>query len=110
MASTDHTARSRPLVRDEPNPKPTPNKGSALDAAGDGPAQLRTCDIHAASTARAIVVMGKRLSRHHALRHSHIGCKGKGLSSPHAAQRIDLVTAPDLRHHPIDTLTPERVG
>ena len=104
MAFMDHTAHARLLVRNEPNSKPIPTIGNALDAAGEERERQRTCKSHLAGAALSIAVMDGLLKSHHASKHAHTEDKRAGLLSLNAAQRIGLL------HHGVDTLTPGRGG
>jgi hypothetical protein len=110
MASMDHTAHARLLVRSEPKSKSTLTVDAPLSALSDERERRRTCETQRAGAALAIAVMDGLLKNHHALKRAHTSDKSGDLLPLNPVQRIGLETAIDLLHHYVDTLTPGRGG
>jgi hypothetical protein len=110
MASRDHKAHARHLVRNEPKSKSTLTIDAPVNAVTEEQERRRACDSQRAGAALAIAVMEGMLKNHRALKQAHTHGKSTGHLPLNPVQCIGLETAIDLLHHYVDTLTPGRGG
>jgi hypothetical protein len=110
MASIDHTARSRPLVRNEPKSKPTSTIEAPLNRLSEERERRQACEATRAGAALAIAVMEGMLKNHRAYEQALTRDKRTGHLSLNPVQYIGLETAIDLLHHYVDTLPLGRGG
>jgi hypothetical protein len=109
MASIDHTARIRPLVRKEPKSKSTPR----TDCTPHAPKRARKGRLNQASqragAALAVAVLEGMLKMHRVSKHGlHVGRHGLPPFNP--VQLIGLETAIDLLNRYADMLSPDTGG
>jgi hypothetical protein len=109
MASIDHTARVRPLVRNEPKSK----SPASADRASHAPKRARKGRLNQASqragAALAVAVLEGMLKMHRVSKHGlHVGRHGLPPFNP--VQLIGLETAIDLLNRYVDILSPDTGG
>jgi 2,3-bisphosphoglycerate-independent phosphoglycerate mutase len=110
MASIDHTARLRHLVRNEPKSKSTstfdrpPHQGSVERE------RRQAHESQRASTALAVAVIEGMLKTHSTFKKTHKNGDRSGLLPFNAVQLIGLESAIEILHQHVDTLSSEVSG
>jgi hypothetical protein len=109
MASIDHTARIRALVRNEPKSKSTSTVGKTLPR-GEERERQRAYESRRAGTALAVAVIEGMLKTDSTFKQMHQNGAQSGLLPLNPVQLIGLENAIDLLHHYVDILSPGKSG
>jgi hypothetical protein len=110
MASRDHTAHARLLVRNEPNSESTASAGESSHPLGAEQMWQQTWTSKRAGTALAVAVIEGMLKTHRKFQQANPGGKRLGLLPLNPVQLIGLEAAIDLLHHYVDMLDSEASG
>jgi hypothetical protein len=110
MASTNHTARVRRLVRNEPNSKSTASVGAPVLARESERERRQRYVERIADTALALAVIDGMLRTSEAFKQANKEGTRLGLLPFNAVQIIGLTTATEILHHYADMLRSERGG
>jgi hypothetical protein len=110
MASIDHTARIRHLVRNEPKSKSTSTVDRPLHQGSAERERRQAYESQRASTALAVAVLEGMLKTNSTFKKTHRNGDRCGLLPLNAVQLIGLETAIEILHQHVDTLSSEVSG